>query len=63
MKHISERRARVLVEHTQPREWMHGFTENYIKVELPYDERLSNEVRSVRLEGWNEDRSALKGEI
>lgn len=60
--HIGEM-ARVLVEHTQHGEWMHGFTENYIKVELPYDERLSNEVRSVRLEGWNEDRSALKGEL
>lgn len=60
--HIGET-ARVLVEHTQHGEWMHGFTENYIKVELPYDERLSNEVRSVRLGGWNEDRSALKGEI
>lgn len=60
--HIGET-ARVLVEHTLHGEWMHGFTENYIKVELPYDERLSNEVRSVRLGGWNEDRSALKGEI
>lgn len=60
--HIGET-ARVLVEHTQHGKWMHGFTENYIKVELPYDERLSNEVRSVRLGGWNEDRSALKGEI
>lgn len=60
--HIGET-ARVLVEHTQHGEWMHGFTENYIKVELPYDEQLSNEVRSVRLGGWNEDRSALKGEI
>lgn len=60
--HIGET-ARVLVEHTQHGKWMHGFTENYIKVELPYDERLSNEVRSVRLGGWNEDRSALKGEL
>lgn len=60
--HIGEM-ARVLVEHTLHGEWMHGFTENYIKVELPYDERLSNEVRSVRLGGWNEDRSALKGEL
>lgn len=60
--HIGET-ARVLVEHTLHGEWMHGFTENYIKVELPYDKRLSNEVRSVRLEGWNEDRSALKGEL
>lgn len=60
--HIGET-AKVLVEHTQHGKWMHGFTENYIKVELPYDERLSNEVRSVRLGGWNEDRSALKGEI
>lgn len=60
--HIGET-AQVLVEHTQRGAWMHGFTENYIKVELPYDESLSNKVRNVRLGGWNEDKSALKGEL
>ena len=37
---------------------MHGFTENYIKVEIPYDS-LVNETRQVILEGWNEDKTAL----
>jgi len=38
---------------------MHGFTENYIKVEIPYDHSLFNETRQVILEGWNEDKTAL----
>jgi threonylcarbamoyladenosine tRNA methylthiotransferase MtaB len=38
---------------------MHGFTENYIKVEIPYDAKLNNEVRRVRLGDWNTDRTAL----
>lgn len=29
---------------------MYGFTDNYIKVELPYDEELSNQLVKVRLE-------------
>lgn len=39
---------------------MHGFTENYIKVEIPYDSSLVNETRQVILEGWNEDKTALQ---
>ena len=38
---------------------MHGFTENYIKAEIPYDDSLVNEARQVTLEGWNEDKTAL----
>ena len=38
---------------------MHGFTENYIKVEIPYDATLVNETHKVVLGGWNEDRTAL----
>lgn len=39
---------------------MHGFTENYIKVEIPYDHTLVNETREVILGDWNEDKTALK---
>ena len=45
---------------------MHGFTRNYIRVELPpqlaraeYDNRLMH----VRLGGFNFDKSALKAEL
>ena len=38
---------------------MHGFTENYIMVEIPYDSSLVNETRQVTLGDWNEDKTAL----
>ena len=38
---------------------MHGFTENYIKVEIPYDGSLVNETRQVTLGSWNEEKTAL----
>ena len=38
---------------------MYGFTENYIKVETPYNPALANEVRRVKLLGWNNDHSAM----
>jgi threonylcarbamoyladenosine tRNA methylthiotransferase MtaB len=49
---------------------MHGFTDNYIRVEinLPRDnESLSqikdNTIVDVRLGDWNTDKTALMGEI
>lgn len=57
--HIGQE-AIVLFEHTKKDGMMHGFTENYIKVETPYDASLVNETRTVVLGDWNEDRSALK---
>lgn len=50
---------RVLFEQTKKGGMMHGFTENYVKVEAPYHASWVNTVRNVRLTGWNEDRSAL----
>lgn len=55
--------AEVLFEHTRKDGRMHGFTENYIKVEIPYDHSLVNETRRVTLTGWNEDRTALNCEL
>lgn len=51
--------AEVLFEHTKKEGRMYGFTENYIKVEIPYDNALANETRRVTLGGWNDDRTAL----
>ena len=59
--HIGQE-AVVLFEHTKKDGMMHGFTENYIKAEIPYDTSLVNETRKVLLGDWNEDRSALKVE-
>lgn len=49
----------VLFEHTRKDGMMHGFTENYIKVEAPYNAAWVNTTQKVRLDGWNEDLSAL----
>ena len=51
--------ATVLFEHTRKEGKMYGFTENYIKVEIPYDERLVNETRRIVLGDWNADQTAL----
>ena len=57
------REARVLFEHTSKGGLMHGFTENYIKVEFPFQNELVNETCRVKLSGWNEDKSALIAEL
>lgn len=49
----------VLFEHAKEGETMHGFTENYIKVEIPYNEELCNTIAKVTLSDFNEDKSAL----
>ncbi len=51
--------ATVLFEHTRKGGLMHGFTENYIKVEAPYDASLINEPCRVILGNWNNDNTAL----
>ncbi|MDO4756130.1 MAG: tRNA (N(6)-L-threonylcarbamoyladenosine(37)-C(2))-methylthiotransferase MtaB, partial [Parabacteroides sp.] len=56
--HIGQK-ASVLFEHTRKGGMMHGFTENYIKVEIPYDHSLINETKEVTLGGWNKDKTAL----
>ena len=45
---------------------MHGFTDNYIRVELPPSlsrDAYDNEIMSVRLGGFNHDGTALKAEL
>ena len=60
--HIGQK-ANVLFEQTRKGGKMHGFTENYIKVEIPYDTALVNETRIVALTGWNDDRTALTADL
>ncbi len=49
----------VLFEHTRKGGMMHGFTENYIKTEIPFDGSLANTARRVTLGGWNASHDAL----
>ncbi len=52
----------VLLEHSKQQGLIHGFTDNYIKVELHIDTDVSlldNRIVSVRLGGWNKEGDAL----
>lgn len=53
----------VLLERPKPGQPMHGFTPNYIRVEVPHNDALDNRVVTVCLGGFNEDGTALSGEI
>lgn len=58
--------AEVLLEKTTRGRSMHGFTRNYVRVELPAQqssEALDNQLVTVRLGGFNHDKTALKCEI
>lgn len=58
----------VLLEHSKSKRTMHGFTDNYIRVEIDLPEgvqsnMLDNTIVNVRLGEFNADGTALKGEI
>lgn len=53
--------AVVLMEKSKPGTPMHGFTDNYVRVELPYDLSLDNRLVRVRMGDFNEDGTALLG--
>ena len=58
--------ADVLFEKSNRGRAMHGFTRNYIRVELPASiakESYDNQIIKVKLKGFNHDKSALKAEI
>lgn len=54
------KKASVLWEAKKNGEMMHGFTENYVRVERPYDKKRVNTAETVTLDDWNEDKTALK---
>ncbi len=60
--HIGQE-AVVLMEKSKSGTPMHGFTDNYVRVELPYDLSLDNQLVRVRLGDFNEDGTALLGTI
>lgn len=56
----------VLLEHSKSKRTMHGFTDNYIRVEITLPDGTSsdmvdNTIVDMRLGEWNEDGTALKG--
>ena len=53
----------VLLEHSRPGTPMHGFTPNYIRVEVPHDNALDNQILPIRLNDFNADGTALCGTI
>ncbi len=50
---------KVLFEHTEHDNMMYGFTENYVKVETPFDETKANEVKRITLGDFNKLKTAL----
>ena len=61
-RHIGKE-AIVLAEKSKAGMPMHGFTDNYIRVELEHDDALDNKLVRVKLGDFNEDGTALKGTI
>lgn len=64
-RHIGKE-AEVLFEKSAHGKAMHGFTRNYIRVELPPsddNDRLDNEIVKVRLGDLNYAKNALKGQL
>ncbi|MBO4673287.1 MAG: tRNA (N(6)-L-threonylcarbamoyladenosine(37)-C(2))-methylthiotransferase MtaB [Bacteroidaceae bacterium] len=54
----------VLLEHASPRKpFMNGFTDNYIRVEVPNQPDLDNQMVQVKLGGFNKEGDALIGRI
>jgi threonylcarbamoyladenosine tRNA methylthiotransferase MtaB len=49
----------VLFEHTKREDKMHGFTENYVKVETEYNPALINKLIDVTLGDFNKEGTAL----
>lgn len=49
------RTAEVLLEAERSGDWMHGFTENYVKVAVPFDSELVNTLQKVELLGVNQE--------
>jgi threonylcarbamoyladenosine tRNA methylthiotransferase MtaB len=45
------REATVLFENDIEEGWMHGFTENYVRIRAKYDPLLVNELKKIRLVG------------
>ncbi|MDR0745383.1 MAG: tRNA (N(6)-L-threonylcarbamoyladenosine(37)-C(2))-methylthiotransferase MtaB [Mediterranea sp.] len=61
-RHIGKS-MKALMEKSKHGTPMHGFTENYIRIETDHNEALDNRIVMLQLNGFNEDRTALRGTI
>ena len=62
-RHIG-REATVLLEHPKPGQPFHGFTANYVRVEVAdAPAHMDNQLVRVRLGDFNDDKTALKATI
>ncbi|MFO0435646.1 MAG: MiaB/RimO family radical SAM methylthiotransferase [Sphingobacteriaceae bacterium] len=52
----------VLFENEQKDNFMQGFTENYVKVKLPYDPAFVNQLTQITITGFDDD-GVMKGEL
>lgn len=52
----------VLFEQDNHEGFLHGFTENYVKVSIPFDEKLRNTMQPLKLLAINSD-GTVKGEL
>jgi len=55
--------AEILFEGTEHNGMINGFTANYIKVEVPFDTKLSNTIAKVKLKHLSLDSSNMIGEL
>ena len=56
----------MLLERAPKGKAMHGFTKNYVRVELPpalAREEYDNTISRMRLTEFNHDKTALRGEL
>lgn len=44
-----------LIESEQDEGWMYGFTENYVKIRIPFDATIANQFKKIRLTKVNSD--------
>jgi len=61
-KHIGEE-ANVLFEGSESNGMIHGYTPNYIKVEVPFNAKLNNTIVSVKLKHLSLDLLNMTGEL
>lgn len=54
---------KVLFEDSQRDGWMFGFSENYIKVAMPYDTELCGKIIDVKLLDFNKDLNCMNGAL
>lgn len=61
-KNLNQVRS-VLIESKKSGAWLHGFSDNYIKISVPYEQQMVNNIFDVKLKFWNEETKSVLAEI